>query len=162
MAEATVVYKYEANCSIPFIFIRYDYNAGVPAGSEISELVELPMFAPLPNYANDPKLVLGGNCYAIRIAQIGVACLSANYDLRIFNKFGEYSDLIDSVNEVLVYKNLVKTKLDTDFGEFYLAINRDEPSTNKLYLYINNYDVDTGPIRLDVVYMPVHTAPFVR
>ena len=110
MAEATVVYKYEANCSIPFIFIRYDYNAGVPAGSEISELVELPMFAPLPNYANDPKLVLGGNCYAIRIAQIGVACLSANYDLRIFNKFGEYSDLIDSVNEVLVYKNLVKTK----------------------------------------------------
>ena len=101
MAEATVVYKYEANCSIPFIFIRYDYNAGVPAGSEISELVELPMFAPLPNYANDPKLVLGGNCYAIRIAQIGVACLSANYDLRIFNKFGEFSDLIDSVNEVL-------------------------------------------------------------
>ncbi len=99
------------------------------------------------SYHHIPNTDLNGVAYAIQLLSFAISCDSANFNVRVL----DINDItrLSTINEVLSYNNVNLSYLDTNFLEFVIK-NRDNPITNKLYLYLENA---SGTITLVLTYL---------
>lgn len=106
------------------------------------------------SYRHIPNTDLSGVAYAIQLLSFAISCSSTNFNVRVL----DINDItrLDTINEVLSYNITTPSYLDTNFQEFVIK-NRDNPITNKLYLYLENV---SGTITLVLTYINLQDRPF--
>jgi len=150
--------------SPPHILVEWlDATGMVAANSSSSELIELTLPG-LDNdkasYLNMPRSnILTGKSYAMQLLSFGIHCDSSAYtvialDVNDISKIG-------TLNEVLRIEDIDKMEVDEIFYH-YIIRNRDNPQTNKIYLYIENNDADnsTGIIAVQMTYINLQDREF--
>ena len=147
----------------PFVIVDYLFSGNVPAGLSMSDTAEMSLVAQSMDHVSAnlcvPNQNLSGQAFAILVNSFAISCLSEKYDVKIFNKSGSPSSLLNTNNEIMFYDDVELSILDTNLGE-YVIVNRDAPMINKLYLYvINNGAIDTGPISVTMYYNVLQNRP---
>jgi hypothetical protein len=110
------------------------------------------------SYKNIPNTTTSGQSYAIEFISFSLSCNSRNFDLHMLNR--NDTGALNTIYEIINYRNQNLLILDKQ-NEPFIIRNRDFILTNKLYLYIENYDViSTGIIRIELVYIPIQNRKF--
>jgi len=159
MGQATIIDSLATNTLPEYIIVQYQDIEGVQANSDSTALIEielLGLYNTEPSYREAPRTMLTGKSYAIDLAGISISCLSTNYGFRLLNR--NDITLINSIYEVIAYTN-INLSMSDNFSRFIIR-NRDIVLDNKLYLYISNSGIDTGPINIELTYLNIQDREF--
>jgi len=159
MGLATIIDSLATNTLPAYTIVKYQDLDGVPAGLDSTALIEIELpglYTTEPSYRVEPRTLLTSKSYAIDLAGISISCLSENYDIKLFNK--NDINLTNTINEVLSYSGINKSMSDA-YSRFIIR-NRDTILDNKLYLYISNSGIETGPITLELIYISIQDRVF--
>lgn len=150
--------------SPPHILVEWlDATGIVAANSSSSELTELDLPGLDNNqasYLEVPRTnMLTGRSYAMQLLSFGVHCDSSAYNIIVL----DVNDIsrIGTLSEVLRIEDINKMEVDEVFYH-YIIRNRDNPQQNKLYLYIENNDINnsTGIITIQMTYINLQDREF--
>ncbi len=148
----TILDAYITASTPQYVCLTYRSDTSIPPASDATALIELELLAPSPDYLNVPPRILNARAYAIDLALFSVNCESTEYDVRLFTK--NQLDLADTAYEDLVYTAVDKSI--NDIFERFIIKNDDDPPINKLYILIQNFSsVATGPIDIELTYIPI-------
>jgi hypothetical protein len=152
MALAPVENKTLVESLPPLALVEYVDPTGVGPG-EVSDLIILNLYGLNPYEMNNyPPTDLSGDCYAIDLASVAIACNSTNYTFRIFT--AEDPDAANTINEILVYDEIELSM--SDVFQKFIARNRDVPLKTRLYAVIENNSAEaTGPIYIELIFTPL-------
>jgi hypothetical protein len=160
MSVATLVNALSTEYTDQFLLCEYE-SESIPADSTSETLIELilPGKSLDPeSYKNIPNVTTSGQTYVIEFITFSCSCNSRNFDLHILDR--NDINALNTIYEVINYRNQNLLIIDKQ-NEPFVVRNRDLVLTNKLYLYIENYDViPTGIIRIELVYIPVQSRRF--
>jgi len=121
--------------------------------------ISLPALNPDENsYRMEPKTIISGTAYAIRLLVFGVSCDSADFDIQVLTK--NDASLVNTIYEVMSYSNLNLSNLDQSFNHFIIK-NCDTSMTNKLYmLFTDNAGAGGGTLNIQLSYMCLQDRQF--
>jgi len=158
MGEALIIDSVSYYTS-PYIIVNYQDSEGVAAASDSTSLIELSLpglYTTEESYRHEPRRMLTSKSYVIKLFRIAISCLSANYTFRILNR-----------NDILLINSIYKVytsgaiNLGDNISLTELIIrNRDVVLDNKIYLFISNLGIDTGPIDIDLTFQSLQDREF--
>jgi len=159
MGLATIIDSLACHTIPSYSIVRYQDSTGVGAGANSTELIEIELpslYTSSASYLEEPRTHLTSKAYAIDLSGISIACLSASYSFKILNR--NDISLINTIYEVMSYSNINLSMSDS--YPRYIIRNRDLVLTNKLYMYIANAGIATGPINFELSYISIQDRTF--
>ena len=155
MAIATLQEAVSTLSSPPYTIARWSCPTDSTSLIEIS----LPaLTADESSYKREPRNIISGTAYAIRLLVFGVSCDSTDFDIQVLTRDDE--TLVDTIYEVMNYSNLNLNNLDQSFNHFIIK-NCDTTMTNKLYmLFTDNSGAGGGTLNIQLSYMCLQDRQF--
>ena len=159
MSDAILVQTQMTYSTPPYIIAEWAAPSVVGGASEMIEVtLPGPSLEEL-HYRQNPNPNLDGASYAIAVNTFAISCLSGDFDVSVLDINDETE--VDTLHEMFKYTGENKVFRDNNLTQ-YVFRNRDNPQTNKLYIYLTNNDIDTGEIQIEIVFICLQDRPFAQ